>query len=207
MPREPAAAASAATSSTARLGVGMGVGHRPAPRRRGSAARRRPGWRSPRRTPGACAACRGAGRRRPSPAGRRAPANRRAASRPRPATRAAQLRSTLNSAAAFHHQEARAAACRRRASRSASPRSAAPRRFRPAAAAHPAPLPLRRRRGRARSARAVGPVMAQRLACPVGRAQRKRAVGAGHDRLHALLGLGQFGLAMAAQPRAALVGG
>ena len=66
---------------------------RPSGGRRASAARRRPGSRSPRRRPCARSACRAAGRRRPSPAGRRgsgcrcgsSPRRRRGAAAPRAA--------------------------------------------------------------------------------------------------------------------------
>ncbi len=91
MPRAPAAAPSASDQFAARLRVGMGV--RLGQHLEGAGLQRVAGQDRGRLVEGlvACSACRGADRRRPSPAGRRAPANRRAASRPTAATRAAQV--------------------------------------------------------------------------------------------------------------------
>ncbi len=118
--------------------------HRPALRTPGSAGRHRPGSRSPRRRPCGCWACRDGGRRRPSPAGRHAPANRRAASPPPPppVPRNGDPPRTSRQSGS---PGSRATACRRPASRSASPPAAAPQPLRGRPTAHRVPPRSRRR--------------------------------------------------------------
>ncbi len=98
---------------------------RPAPRRPAPTGRRRPGWPSPRRTPCGRSAGRGAGRRRPWPAGRRGSANRRGPSRRRrpPAWPPRVARRTPRPPAA---PASAAAACPGPAGCSASPRGGSP---------------------------------------------------------------------------------
>ena len=151
---------------------------------------------------GACSACRGAGRRRPCRAGRRAPASRRAASRPRrrPGRRRRWRRRTARPPPS---PGSRAAACRRPASRSASPRSAAAPAPPAAAAARRSPprRPAPARPGR-RGCRSRARVRAHSIAFSASEPSARL-----DDRLHARLRLGQLGLAMPAQRRAALVAG
>ena len=91
---------------------------------RGPAANRRPGWRSPRRRPCGTWAGRGAGRRRPWPAGRRAPASRRGSVRPRRPLRR-RSRAAGRASRPSHTPGRVGSACPRRARCSAAPRAAA----------------------------------------------------------------------------------
>lgn len=106
----------------------------PAVRTHGSAARRRRGWRWPRRRPRARSVGRGARHRRPSPAGRRAPASRHVPVRPPPPVRRAGLR-PRRSRCRRRRPATGACACRRRARRGALPRAGGAARYRARAGA------------------------------------------------------------------------
>ena len=197
MPREPLATASIFSISSCALGsVGEHVLGQELKRERLQRVAR-PAARSPRRIRRGRWACRGAARRRPCTAGRRAPASRHGSFRPRrPRLRAAPASAPASSPAAKASSRPHAL-CRRRARRSASPGAGAPGRSPAPAGAAAARLPC-----------APGSLAhpGGEITRPVGR-HRERLQRIGFEHLHLLLGLRELRLAVLRQLQAALVRG